>query len=160
MEPLKINVEVSLSENTIAALRGIAIAISSVMMSNNLDKHLSNEEDKEKVAEAIVNQQRDLQESIITRKAEEAAPAEETAASTESNSDLPGDLPGDLPEDDAISDDELIDATRKAVSGVKAKGKSPVFIRTEIFAKYGISESKACPQEHRRELIDELKKLW
>lgn len=156
MEPLKINVEVSLSENTIAALRGIAIAISSVMMSNNLDKHLSNEEDKEKVAEAIVNQQRDLQESIITGKTEEAAPAEETAANADSNLVLPG----DLPEDDAISDDELIDATRKAVSGVKAKGKSPVFIRTEIFAKYGISESKACPQEHRRELIDELKKLW
>ena len=156
MEPLKINVEVSLSENTIAALRGIAIAISSVMMSNNLDKHLSNEEDKEKVAEAIVNQQRDLQESIITGKAEEAAPAEKTAANADSNSDLPGDLPAD----DAISDDELIDATRKAVSGVKAKGKSPVFIRTEIFAKYGISESKACPQERRRELIDELKQLW
>lgn len=157
MEPLKINVEVSLSENTVAALRGIAIAISSVMMSNNLGKHLSNEEDKEKVAEAIVNQQRDLQESIITGKAEKAAPAEETAANADSNSDIPGDLPED---DAAISDDELIDATRKAVSGVKAKGKSPVFIRTEIFAKYGISESKACPQERRRELIDELKKLW
>lgn len=156
MEPLKINVEVSLSENTIAALRGIAIAISSVMMSNNLDKHLSKEEDKEKVAEAIVNQQRDMQKSIIMGKAEEAAPADETAANAESNSDLPG----DLPEDDAISDDELIDATRKAVSGVKAKGKSPVFIRTEIFAKYGISESKSCPQERRRELIDELKQLW
>jgi len=154
MDAIKINVEVSLSEATLEALRAIAVSVSSAIMTTNLSKVLADKELVRTVGAEVIEGQREVQTAVSEQKKElKEEAAEEAAAPAE-------DIPGDLPDFDEVSDDELISATRKAVAGVKAKGKSPAFIRTDIFKKYGISESKACPAEKRAELLDELKKLW
>lgn len=158
MEPIKINVEVSLSEATLETLRTIAVSISSAIMTNNLREVVDSEEQVRSLGAEVIEGQRDVQRALSDQKKEEAkekpaeAPTAEQPATEED--------PGDMPDFEAISDDDMILATRKAVAGMKAAGKSPVIIRTEIFAKYGISESKACPPEKRAELYNELAKLW
>lgn len=152
MEPLKIQIEVSLSKATLEVIKNVAVAISSTIMT----KAVTDEVAKETVS-AVVEAQKDLVENgaqadpakpAEPKKNEAAAPVQEQLAA------------GDLPESDVITDDLMAEATRKAVAGCKSRGESSTRIRTEIFTKYGIAKSAACPQDKRAALYEDLKTLW
>ena len=53
----------------------------------------------------------------------------------------------------------MAEATRAAVTRLKAAGKSTLFIRTEIFAKYGCDNSAGCPVSKRPALLAELEAI-
>ena len=92
-------------------------------------------------------------------RATKAEEAEEPAAPAEVAS-APQERPtNEAPEDLPISDEEMAEATRAAVTRLKAAGKSTLFIRTEIFAKYGCNNSAGCPVSKRPALLAELEAI-
>lgn len=137
MEPLKLYIEVTLSDESINKLatsvsKAISDSVISIML--NIAK------------EGFSN----------ATKAEEA---EEPAAPTEP-APAPQEKPtNEAPEDLPISDEEMAEATRAAVTRLKAAGKSTLFIRTEIFAKYGCNNSAGCPVSKRPALLAELEAI-
>ena len=133
MEPLKLYIEVTLSDESINKLAAtIGTAISDSLL--NIAKEGFSKATKAKEAE------------------EPAAPAEAAPAPQEKLADK---APEDLP----ISDEEMAEATRAAVTRLKAAGKSTLFIRTEIFAKYGCENSAGCPVSKRPALLAELEAI-
>lgn len=133
MEPLKLYIEVTLSDESINKLAAtIGTAISDSLL--NIAKEGFSKAPKAKEAE------------------EPAAPAEAAPAPQEKLADK---APEDLP----ISDEEMAEATRAAVTRLKAAGKSTLFIRTEIFAKYGCDNSAGCPVSKRPALLAELEAI-
>lgn len=137
MEPLKLYIEVTLSDesiNKLAATIGTAISDSVTNTLLNIAKEGFSKATKAEEAE------------------EPAAPAEAAPAPQEKLADK---APEDLP----ISDEEMAEATRAAVTRLKAAGKSTLFIRTEIFAKYGCSNSAGCPVSKRPALLAELEAI-
>lgn len=133
MEPLKLYIEVTLSDESINKLAAtIGTAISDSLL--NIAKEGFSKAPKAKEAE------------------EPAAPAEAAPAPQEKLADK---APEDLP----ISDEEMAEATRAAVTRLKAAGKSTLFIRTEIFAKYGCNNSAGCPVSKRPALLAELEAI-
>ena len=133
MEPLKLYIEVTLSDESINKLAAtIGTAISDSLL--NIAKEGFSKATKAKEAE------------------EPAAPAEAAPAPQEKLADK---APEDLP----ISDEEMAEATRAAVTRLKAAGKSTLFIRTEIFAKYGCNNSAGCPVSKRPALLAELEAI-
>ena len=133
MEPLKLYIEVTLSDesiNKLAATIGTAISDSLLNIAKEgFSKATKAEEAEEPAAPA------------------EAAPAPQEKPTNEAPEDLP------------ISDEEMAEATRAAVTRLKAAGKSTLFIRTEIFAKYGCSNSAGCPVSKRPALLAELEAI-
>lgn len=133
MEPLKLYIEVTLSDesiNKLAATIGTAISDSLLNIAKEgFSKATKAEEAEEPAAPA------------------EAAPAPQERPTNEAPEDLP------------ISDEEMAEATRAAVTRLKAAGKSTLFIRTEIFAKYGCSNSAGCPVSKRPALLAELEAI-
>ena len=133
MEPLKLYIEVTLSDesiNKLAATIGTAISDSLLNIAKEgFSKATSAEEAEEPAAPA------------------EAAPAPQEKPTNEAPEDLP------------ISDEEMAEATRAAVTRLKAAGKSTLFIRTEIFAKYGCNNSAGCPVSKRPALLAELEAI-
>lgn len=133
MEPLKLYIEVTLSDESINKLAAtIGTAISDSLL--NIAKEGFSKATKAKEAE------------------EPAAPAEAAPAPQEKPTNK---VPEDLP----ISDEEMAEATRAAVTRLKAAGKSTLFIRTEIFAKYGCDNSAGCPVSKRPALLAELEAI-
>ena len=133
MEPLKLYIEVTLSDesiNKLAATIGTAISDSLLNIAKEgFSKATKAEEAEEPAAPA------------------EAAPAPQEKPTNEAPEDLP------------ISDEEMAEATRAAVTRLKAAGKSTLFIRTEIFAKYGCNNSAGCPESKRPALLAELEAI-
>ena len=133
MEPLKLYIEVTLSDesiNKLAATIGTAISDSLLNIAKEgFSKATKAEEAEEPAAPA------------------EAAPAPQERPTNEAPEDLP------------ISDEEMAEATRAAVTRLKAAGKSTLFIRTEIFAKYGCENSAGCPVSKRPALLAELEAI-
>ena len=133
MEPLKLYIEVTLSDesiNKLAATIGTAISDSLLNIAKEgLSRATKVEEAEEPAAPA------------------EAAPAPQEKPTNEAPEDLP------------ISDEEMAEATRAAVTRLKAAGKSTLFIRTEIFAKYGCNSSAGCPVSKRPALLAELEAI-
>ena len=133
MEPLKLYIEVTLSDESINKLAAtIGTAISDSLL--NIAKEGFSKAAKAKEAE------------------EPAAPAEAAPAPQEKPTN-------EAPEDLPISDEEMAEATRAAVTRLKAAGKSTLFIRTEIFAKYGCNNSAGCPVSKRPALLAELEAI-
>ncbi len=133
MEPLKLYIEVTLSDESINKLAAtIGTAISDSLL--NIAKEGFSKATKAKEAE----------EPAATA---EAAPAPQERPTNEAPEDLP------------ISDEEMAEATRAAVTRLKAAGKSTLFIRTEIFAKYGCNNSAGCPVSKRPALLAELEAI-
>ena len=133
MEPLKLYIEVTLSDesiNKLAATIGTAISDSLLNIAKEgFSKATKAEEAEEPAAPA------------------EAAPAPQERPTNEAPEDLP------------ISDEEMAEATRAAVTRLKDAGKSTLFIRTEIFAKYGCDNSAGCPVSKRPALLAELEAI-
>ena len=133
MEPLKLYIEVTLSDesiNKLAATIGTAISDSLLNIAKEgFSKATKAEEAEEPAAPA------------------EAAPAPQEKPTNEAPEDLP------------ISDEEMAEATRAAVTRLKAAGKSTLFIRTEIFAKYGCNNSAGCAVSKRPALRAELEAI-
>ena len=133
MEPLKLYIEVTLSDesiNKLAATIGTAISDSLLNIAKEgFSKATKAEEAEEPAAPA------------------EAAPAPQERPTNEAPEDLP------------IADEEMAEATRAAVTRLKAAGKSTLFIRTEIFAKYGCNNSAGCPVSKRPALLAELEAI-
>ena len=137
MEPLKLYIEVTLSDesiNKLAATIGTAISDSVTNTLLNIAKEGFSTATKAEEAE------------------EPAAPAEAAPAPQERPTN-------EAPEDLPISDEEMAEATRAAVTRLKAAGKSTLFIRTEIFAKYGCNNSAGCPVSKRPALLAELEAI-
>lgn len=137
MEPLKLYIEVTLSDesiNKLAATIGTAISDSVTNTLLNIAKEGFSKATKAEEAE------------------EPSAPAEPAPAPQEKPTN-------EAPEDLPISDEEMAEATRAAVTRLKAAGKSTLFIRTEIFAKYGCNNSAGCPVSKRPALLAELEAI-
>ena len=137
MEPLKLYIEVTLSDesiNKLAATIGTAISDSVTNTLLNIAKEGFSKATKAEEAE------------------EPSAPAEAAPAPQEKPTN-------EAPEDLPISDEEMAEATRAAVTRLKAAGKSTLFIRTEIFAKYGCNNSAGCPVSKRPALLAELEAI-
>ena len=133
MEPLKLYIEVTLSDesiNKLAATIGTAISDSLLNIAKEGFSKATKAEEAEEPAAAA-----------------EAAPAPQERPTNEAPEDLP------------ISDEEMAEATRAAVTRLKAAGKSTLFIRTEIFAKYGCNNSAGCPVSKRPALLAELEAI-
>ena len=137
MEPLKLYIEVTLSDesiNKLAATIGTAISdsisVALAKLANRAPQGASKAEEAEEPAAPA-----------------EAAPAPQERPTNEAPEDLP------------ISDEEMAEATRAAVTRLKAAGKSTLFIRTEIFAKYGCNNSAGCPVSKRPALLAELEAI-
>lgn len=133
MEPLKLYIEVTLSDesiNKLAATIGTAISDSLLNIAKEGFSRATKAEEAEEPAAPA-----------------EAAPAPQERPTNEAPEDLP------------ISDEEMAEATRAAVTRLKAAGKSTLFIRTEIFAKYGCNNSAGCPVSKRPALLAELEAI-
>lgn len=143
MEPFKIQVEVKLADETLEAIKRIALAAIFTKLSPEAQEELEREtfkdEEPAKAPEAPVAEPApevgDMPEEI-------AAPAQAPAAEVKE-----------------ISDDEIAAKTREAVNALKKAGKPTTTIRTDVFAKYGIGKSTACPQEQRAELLQDLEEI-
>ena len=130
MENLQINVEISFSKETIETLKQIATAAIMTTLSKS---------DVEQAKDIIAHAQYEEEKK-------------ETSAAEQETTDNPEADPAWY----EVTDQELAQATKNAVQRVKAKHQSPAFIRTEIFKKYGISQSVDCPKERRAELLADL----
>ena len=137
MEPLKLYIEVTLSDESISKL------------TTDVVKAVS-----DSVIRILLNLKKEgFAKATKAEKAEEpAAPAEAAPAPQERPTN-------EAPEDLPISDEEMAEATRAAVTRLKAAGKSTLFIRTEIFAKYGCNNSAGCPVSKRPALLAELEAI-
>lgn len=142
MEPFKIQVEVKLSDETIEAIKKIAARAIFTKLTpeaqEEIEKNTFKEDEPEK----------------------EPQPAEAPAAETVG--DMPEEIAEPAPVQDKaeeISDDVIAAKTREAVAELKRQKRSSTLIRSEIFAKYEISQSIKCPQERRAEFLADLEAL-
>lgn len=130
MEPLKINVEVSLNPDSLKALTDvITSSLTMLLMGSNpnVQQYLANA----------------AQQSL--EKAEsEAAPAEQQQEAEPAKE-----------EKKEITTQELFDKTAKA----KAAGVSTADIKKLFKETFGITSSRECPAERRQELLDALEDL-
>lgn len=141
MEPLKINIEVSLSKETLAVLRALVGA-------------------KESTGFDIPAPQPEPEQPKRRTKKTEPAPAPEApqpdpAPSQADDDDLP---PDDAPAPEKKPTPSEADA-RAAVKAAKDRGVSPKVIRSYMQESFGIASSVDCPAERRQELIEGLNKL-
>lgn len=139
MNPLKIEVEVKLSEATLEAIKRIALAA--------IFKKLTPEAQEELERNTFKDEE--------PAKEPEAKPAEAPV-----EEDMPEEImePAPAPVQE-ISDDELAAKTRETVAALKKAGKPTATIRNVVFAKYGIAQSTACPKDKRAELMADLDNL-
>ena len=137
MEPLKLYIEVTISDESINKL---ATAVGTA------------------ISESVTNTLLNIAKEGLS-KATKAKEGEEPAAPVEA-APAPQERPtNETPEARHITDEEMAEATRAAVTRLKAAGKSTLFIRTEIFAKYGCSNSAGCPISKRPALLAELEAI-
>ena len=137
MEPLKLYIEVTISDESINKLAtAVGTAISDSVTNTLLNIA------KEGVSNAAKAKEEEEPAAPL-----EAAPAPQERPTNEAPEVLP------------ISDEVMAEATRAAVTRLKAAGKSTVFSRTEICAKYGCSNRAGCPISKRPALLAELEAI-
>lgn len=137
MEPLKLYIEVTLSDESINKLATDVVTAINDSVINTLHNL-----EKEGFAKATKAEEGEAPAAPV-----EAAPAPQERPTNETL------------EARHITDEEMAEATRAAVTRLKAAGKSTLFIRTEIFAKYGCSNSAGCPVSKRPALLAELEAI-
>lgn len=140
MEPLKINIEVALSQPTLEVLDRIFGAKTCQAPGFDLP--------------AI---EQDRQAEPKTKKAPAPAPVPETPQPTAQDDD-------DLPPDDAPAPTKQISIpteaeVRQAIKDTRSRGVSAKTIKEYMQEALGINTSAECPSERRWELIDGLKTL-
>ena len=142
MEPLRINVEVSLSKETLAVLRALVGA-------------------KESTGFDIPAPQPDPEQPKRKAKKAEPAPAPEAPqpdpASSPADDDDP--TPDDAPAPEKKKPTPSEADARAAVKAAKDRGVSPKVIRSYMQESFGIASSVDCPAERRQELIEGLNNL-
>lgn len=140
MEPLKIEIQIGLKDETITAVKQLLLAsIAAFMETVNACQGNAQEAPAEPEA----------------GKEQEAPKAEPQPAAEAPVQDMP-DFTEAFPE---VSDQDVAAATRTAVCRLREAGVSPTIIRKEVFEKYGIAQSTDCPQERRAELIRDLENV-
>lgn len=132
MEPIKINIEVSLSEATIAALKGI---LGAQIIQTPAQVEEPTPQPKQRKA-----------------KAEKPAPA---PSPVEDDDDLPADDAPDPAPKSIPTEADMRAAIKKTID----RKVSPKTVRTYIQTTFGIDSSVDCPEERRQELIDGLARL-
>ena len=140
MEPLKINIEVSLSEATIAALKGIFGA---------------------QIIAAPAKVEEPVPEPKKAAKKAEPAPApqpEPAPAPTVDDDDLPPSN-AELAEKAAAAAVPTEAEMRAAIQATRKRGVAAKTIRQYIHDTFGVETSVECPENRRQELIDGLNKL-
>lgn len=140
MEPLKINIEVSLSEATIAALKGIFGA---------------------QIIAAPAKVEEPAPEPKKAAKKAEPAPApqpEPAPAPTVDDDDLPPSN-AELAEKAAAAAVPTEAEMRAAIQATRKRGVAAKTIRQYIHDTFGVKTSVECPESRRQELIDGLAKL-
>jgi hypothetical protein len=140
MEPLKINIEVSLSEATIAALKGIFGA---------------------QIIAAPAKVEEPAPEPKKAAKKAEPAPApqpEPAPAPTVDDDDLPPSN-AELAEKAAAAAVPTEAEMRAAIQATRKRGVAAKTIRQYIHDTFGVETSVECPENRRQELIDGLAKL-
>lgn len=137
MEPLKIQIEVSLSEATITALKDL-------MVSATLPSLIQAVPPKavEDMAEA-------MKRAVSTAQAE-PQPAKKAEAPKPSEKEAESPAPAE-----EVSELQLFEAVKAAQ---KVRGIAPKTVR-EVFKEFGISASSECPAERRKELLDRINAL-
>ena len=134
MEPLKIQIEVSLSEATLSGLKEIILAATMPSLVSKIDLH-------EAVSQAAQEEKKEQAEPAPVKKAEVPKPAKKEAEN-----------PAPAEE---VSELELFEAVKAAQ---KVRGIAPKTVR-EVFKEFGISASSECPAERRKELLDRINAL-
>lgn len=142
MEPLKINIEVSLSEATIAALKGIFGA---------------------QIIAAPAKVEEPAPEPKKAAKKAEPAPAPQPApapapAPTVDDDDLPPSN-AELAEKAAAAAVPTEAEMRAAIQATRKRGVAAKTIRQYIHDTFGVETSVECPESRRQELIDGLANL-
>lgn len=137
MEPLKIEIQIGLKDETISAMKQLLLASIAAFM------------------ETVNACQGTPAQTAEEPAPEEALKAEEESAEPAQAVDMP-DFTEAFPE---VSDKEIADATRATVVRLREAGISPTIIRKEVFEKYGISQSTECPKEKRGQLLADLNAL-
>ncbi len=140
MEPLKINIEVSLSEATIAALKGIFGA---------------------QIIAAPAKVEEPAPEPKKAAKKAEPAPAPQpqpAPAPTVDDDDLPPSN-AELAEKAAAAAVPTEAEMRAAIQATRKRGVAAKTIRQYIHDTFGVETSVECPENRRQELIDGLANL-
>lgn len=140
MEPLKINIEVSLSEATIAALKGIFGA---------------------QIIAAPAKVEEPASEPKKAAKKAEPAPAPQpqpAPAPTVDDDDLPPSN-AELAEKAAAAAVPTEAEMRAAIQATRKRGVAAKTIRQYIHDTFGVETSVECPENRRQELIDGLANL-
>lgn len=140
MEPLKINIEVSLSEATIAALKGIFGA---------------------QIIAAPAKVEEPAPEPKKAAKKAEPAPApqpEPAPAPAVDDDDLPPSN-AELAEKAAAAAVPTEAEMRAAIQATRKRGVAAKTIRQYIHDTFGVETSVECPENRRQELIDGLANL-
>lgn len=130
MEPLKIQIEVSLSEATIAALKDLMVSATLPALLRAVPPRAVHD-----MAEAM----RHAVSAAQTEQSEQKPPEPEAEAP----------VPADIP------DLTLFEAVKAAQ---KERKVTPATVR-KVFAEFGIETSSQCPQERRAELLARINAL-
>ena len=147
MEPLKIQIEVSLSEATIAALKDLMVSATLPSLVRAVPPGAV-----EKMAEA-------MKQAVSIAQAEPSPVTEIKAPETAPNPPKPkAEKPKKAEEPvpaEEVSELQLFEAVKAAQ---KVRGIAPKTVR-EVFKEFGISASSECPAERRKELLDRINAL-
>lgn len=138
MEPLKINIEVSLSEATIAALKGIFGA--------------------QIIAAPAKVEEPAPEPKKAAKKAEPAPAPQPEPAPTVDDDDLPPSN-AELAEKAATAAVPTEAEMRAAIQATRKRGVAAKTIRQYIHDTFGVETSVECPESRRQELIDGLANL-
>lgn len=138
MEPLKINIEVSLSEATIAALKGIFGA--------------------QIIAAPAKVEEPAPEPKKAAKKAEPAPAPQPEPAPTVDDDDLPPSN-AELAEKAAAAAVPTEAEMRAAIQATRKRGVAAKTIRQYIHDTFGVETSVECPESRRQELIDGLANL-
>ena len=153
MEPLKINIEVSLSEVTIAALKGI-FGAQIIAAPAKVEEPAPDPKKAAKKAEPAPEPKK------AAKKAEPApAPQPEPAPAPAVDDD---DLPpsnAELAEKAAAAAVPTEAEMRAAIQATRKRGVAAKTIRQYIHDTFGVETSVECPENRRQELIDGLANL-
>ena len=138
MEPLKINIEVSLSEATIAALKGM-FGAQIIAVPAKVDEPAP---EPKKAAKAAA-------------KAAEPMPDPAPAPAADDDDLPPDDAPAPVKEAKVPTEAEM----RAAIQATRKRGVAAKTIKDYIRDTFGVETSVECPEERRQELMDGLEKL-
>jgi hypothetical protein len=137
MNPIKINIDVNLGEETLKVMRELAIELMTRLIAG-INAGVKDGESE------------DMPDFDAAPKAE--------AGVAQAAPETPAPVPA-ATQAKVISDDDIARATRETVARLKAAGQSPLIVRTEVFAKYNINQSTECPATSREAFLADLEKL-